>query len=211
MLAVLPAAAHLSNHTPGDRGNAAVEPARWTYKPCVAIPALLVSSSQQKWFEHSPDPQDDLWQSGTEEPLTPWSVNPSWVCNWLGHSRTSSSCPSPDTACSCSTEETATFQAEEMDLKKTTQTIPTLCYFCTLKSEALLRYFKLNPQWPLYPEANICILKKVSFFLAGQLKAIFLLLSSPLKRITFSTADSLSCVVIMVRVIRSDKRNEIFQ
>lgn len=89
----------------------------------------------------------------------------------------------PDTACSCTTEETATFQQEEMDLKKTTKTIPTLCYFCTLKSEALLRYFKLNPQWPLYVEASICILKKkVSFFLAVQLKAIFLLLSSPLKK-----------------------------
>lgn len=70
--------------------------------------------------------------------------------------------PWPDTACSCTTEETATFQLEEMDLKKTTKTIPTLCYFCTLKSEALLRYFKLNPQWPLYVEASICILKKMS-------------------------------------------------
>lgn len=118
----------------------------------------------------------------------------------------------PDTACSCTTEETATFQLEEMDLKKTTKTIPTLCYFCTLKSEALLRYFKLNPQWPLYVKASICIPKTiVSFFLAEQLKAIFLLLSSPLKRITFSTTDSLLCVVIMARVIRSDKRNEIFQ
>lgn len=118
----------------------------------------------------------------------------------------------PATACSCTTEETATFQPEEVDLKKITKTIPTLCYFCTLKSEALLRYFKLNPQWPLYVEASICVpKKKVSFFFAEQLKAIFLLLSSPLKRITFSATDSLLCVVIVVRVIRRDKRNEIFQ
>lgn len=85
----------------------------------------------------------------------------------------------PATACSCTTEETATFQPQEMDLKKITKTIPTLCYFCTLKSEALLRYFKLNPQWPLYVEASICIPKKKSQFLScwttkSNLSAAFL-------------------------------------
>lgn len=135
----------------------------WVDKPCVDVPALLVSNSQQKWFEHSPDPrmicdsleQKSLWLPGL------WT--PAGFATGSGTAGRAVPVTGPDTACSCTTEETATFQPEEMDLKKTTKTIPTLCYFCTLKSEALLRYFKLNPQWPLYAEASICILKKSQF------------------------------------------------
>lgn len=198
--AVLPAAVYL-NHTPGDCGNADVEPGHRIYI-YVCVPYFSSFGLQQPtelvWTQlWPPGWLVTVWNRRATDSLGLWT--PAGFATGSGTAGQAVPVPGPDTACSCSTEETATFQLEEMDLKKTTQTIPTLCYFCILKSEALLRYFKLNPQWPLYVKASICIPKKIaSFFFAEQLKAIFMLLSFPLKRITFSTTDSLLCVAIMV-------------